>query len=161
MGTTVSFSCRSAIGRGRGLVGISGSSSSSSPRQRVSVRQMDGKGLHVFKSWLSCMNAFENAVHLTWKISRWKRIFNLVHVGFKFVHSELQKTCEMNKIRRLFFLRSLCFSGFGRLTLAVVGIPSILALCSASFFASRAFSSSPLSERFSLPWTRETPETFT
>ncbi len=30
-GTASSFSCRSAIGRGRGLVGMSGSSSSSSP----------------------------------------------------------------------------------------------------------------------------------
>lgn len=30
-GTASSFSCRSAIGRGRGLIGISGSSSSSSP----------------------------------------------------------------------------------------------------------------------------------
>lgn len=30
-GTASSFSCRSAIGRGRGLMGISGSSSSSSP----------------------------------------------------------------------------------------------------------------------------------
>lgn len=46
MGTSVSFSCRSAIGRGRGLLGISGSSSSSSPRQRVSVRQADRRGLH-------------------------------------------------------------------------------------------------------------------
>lgn len=30
-GTASSFNCRSAIGRGRGLMGISGSSSSSSP----------------------------------------------------------------------------------------------------------------------------------
>lgn len=33
-GTASSFSCRSAIGRGRGLIGISGSSSSSSPNKR-------------------------------------------------------------------------------------------------------------------------------
>lgn len=49
MGTTVSFSCRSAIGRGRGLRGISGSSSSSSPGQQVNQnvrlfsRQATGK----------------------------------------------------------------------------------------------------------------------
>lgn len=38
-GTASSFSCRSAIGRGRGLMGISGSSSSSSP----TMQKIDGK----------------------------------------------------------------------------------------------------------------------
>lgn len=39
-GTASSFSCRSAIGRGRGLMGISGSSSSSSPTM---WRRVDSK----------------------------------------------------------------------------------------------------------------------
>lgn len=37
IGTASSFNCRSAIGRGLGLSGISGSSSSSSPRQQKEV----------------------------------------------------------------------------------------------------------------------------
>lgn len=41
-GTASSFSCRSAIGRGRGLMGISGSSSSSSPtidKKKAQIRR--------------------------------------------------------------------------------------------------------------------------
>jgi len=48
MGTTVSLSCKSAMGLGLGLIGISGSTSSSSPEQggRITAQSIQKHHIH-------------------------------------------------------------------------------------------------------------------
>lgn len=109
IGTAFSFSCSSARGRGRGLRGISGSSSSSSPvgRPREGKRRIIQRGnkydcmgnfsdpmaliWHASQKDLSTPRLVEVHCILTWEVCRRVGVFDLIDIGFKFVHFQLKQ----------------------------------------------------------------------
>lgn len=86
----------------------------------------------------------------TWKVVRREWILHLIDVGLKLINFELKTRQNKSKKRRLLLepvsvQARLAACSVMLATLAVVGMPSILALCSASFFAILSLSSSVLS----------------
>lgn len=83
----------------------------------------------------------------TWKVIRREWILHLVDVGLELINFEL-KTRQNNvrfKLKAASAQAHLAARSVMLATLAVVGMPSILALCSASFFAILSLSSSVFS----------------
>lgn len=80
----------------------------------------------------------------TWEVCRGEWVFDFIHVGLKLVYFEL-KTQDIGQNPGKSLLYDLAVYDTTPHTLAVVGMPSILALCSASFFAILSLSSSVLS----------------
>lgn len=86
----------------------------------------------------------------TWKVIRREWILHLIDVGLKLINFKLKMRQNKRKKQRLLLKSALVQDQLSaccviRATLAVVGMPSILALCSASFFAILSLSSSVFS----------------
>lgn len=91
-GTASSFSCRSAIGLGRGLMGISGSTSSSSPtiwekqviknRLFIDLSGTTGEGI-------LCLS---EVLCVTWEVIGREGILHFIDIGLELINFKLTQT---------------------------------------------------------------------
>lgn len=89
-GTASSFSCRSAIGLGRGLMGISGSTSSSSPT--VWKKQAVKHRLIIDLSSITASLCLSDILRVTWEVVRREGIFHFIDIGLELIDFKLMQT---------------------------------------------------------------------
>lgn len=118
-GTASSFSCRSAIGRGRGLMGISGSTSSSSPKMQ---KKIDGKFQSAQTDLFTCKS---HVTALQKKKTRTRKL-NKTHLKIVFFFKNAESCCRLYMVvtkvvsKQLNFILCYRFGSCNQLSLIIM-----------------------------------------